>query len=372
MPPNHRFRTAAVVVFLAVLLPDASAQKLSFGLVAGTNLTDGFRKPEGADIQTSFYSPIIGPTIELSVSGSLSVQVSALHRYLRYDYVNLFPDDSRVPGQAKVGTWEFPILARYAITRSRLRPFMEFGPSFRAVRNKSGSDPSPYGITAGAGLEIQLQRVNISPTVRYTRWGADPPYPTLPTRRNQVELLVGISAPTTSASRELHGRKLWLALVAGIPISGDFHSPGSPTFTGTATRTFDVPFVAGLGTELELTERLALEVNGLYRRLRFDDGPEVVVTWQIPVLAKYRFRAAKVKPFVEAGPSFRLTGNLNNSNPARYGITFGIGMDTYLRRLKIAPTLRYTRWAADGRSFAPSTQALTKRDQVELLVGFSF
>jgi len=34
------------------------------------------------------------------------------------------------------------------------RPFIELGPSFRTAHNKSGTEPSNYGITGGAGVEM--------------------------------------------------------------------------------------------------------------------------------------------------------------------------------------------------------------------------
>jgi hypothetical protein len=123
--------------------------------------------------------------------------------------------------------------------------------------------------------------------------------------------------------------------------------------------------------EIGISDKLSLEVNGLYRRLHLRTGPDVVVTWEIPVLAKYKFNYSAVKPFVELGPSFRPTGNLN-AYPSHYGISSGAGVEAYMRRLRFTPTVRYTRWAADNRPFGSPEQPFTKLDQVEVLVGISF
>lgn len=56
-------------------------------------------------------------------------------------------------------------------------------------------------------------------------------------------------------------------------------------------------------------------------------SPSPVVTWEFPVLAKYRFSEGRFRPFIEAGPEFRTTGNLNFS-PSRYGGTAGFGIET--------------------------------------------
>ena len=75
-----------------------------------------------------------------------------------------------------------------------------------------------------------------------------------------------------------------------------------------------------------------------------------------------------MKPFIEARPSFRVAGNLNNAAPSPYGATGGLGVEAQIGRLKISPVVHYTHWAADP-DFAGSR---SKRNQVELLVGVSF
>jgi opacity protein-like surface antigen len=153
-----------------------------------------------------------------------------------------------------------------------------------------------------------------------------------------------------------------------FPVAGErFYSPAKDYMVG------------GL-IELRFNDQWSLEVDGMFRKLHMttaavlSDGslnsvsPSPVITWEFPILAKYRFQARKVKPFVEAGPSFRTAGNLNGTDPSHLGITAGFGIETHWRNLKIAPAVRYTRWASDGRS---SYSSSTSPNQVELLVGFS-
>ena len=79
-------------------------------------------------------------------------------------------------------------------------------------------------------------------------------------------------------------------------------------------------------------------------------------------------------PFAEAGPSFRLAGNLNGYNPSHYGITAGGGVETRTRGVLLSPTLRYTRWERDTPTYpGPSYQNFrTNANAVELVVGVSF
>ncbi|MBC7928721.1 MAG: hypothetical protein H7039_24010 [Bryobacteraceae bacterium] len=313
--------------------------------------------------------------LEIGFSRNWSVEVNALHRTLKYRVRSDFP--SRVCGVnvfcgGDVSTWQFPLLVKYRIPLGRFKPFAAVGPTFRTHSNPIGSRPSSYGITAGAGLELDAGPFYFAPTVRYTRWGTDG-LPFRPTIGNQVEVLGGIGYRTDAGTRRAFGRKVWLGFVAGVPLTNDFPPTSSdlPTYTGEATRFADFRSVAGLMAEVEITQRLSIEVNGVYRRLHFENAPEVVVTWQFPVLAKYTFNHAPTRPFVVGGLSFRTAGNLNYTNPANIGYTAGSGVEARWRWLRITPTLRYTRWAEDNRALYAS-QNFPKRDQVELLFGFSF
>jgi hypothetical protein len=135
-------------------------------------------------------------------------------------------------------------------------------------------------------------------------------------------------------------------------------------------------WVAGAMLELHLRHNFSIEADGLYRELHLtvafiepngthnSVSPSPVVTWEIPVLAKYRFHWSRVNPFVEAGPEFRTTGNLN-ATPSHVGVAAGAGVDMYWKGFDFAPVLRYSHWAPDPNG------TKTNADQVELLLGIS-
>ncbi len=93
-----------------------------------------------------------------------------------------------------------------------------------------------------------------------------------------------------------------------------------------------------------------------------------VVTWEFPLSAKYTIPVRTLRPFIEVGPSFRSSGNLNGTAPSSYGGTAGLGVKGRVWKLQVGPALRYTHWASDKPLYAPQT----KRNQVEVLVGVSF
>ena len=130
--------------------------------------------------------------------------------------------------------------------------------------------------------------------------------------------------------------------------------------------------------EFQLPQDWSVELDGLYHPLRYNSAgilpngtlnsvsPSPVITWEFPVLAKYRFRWRAWRPFLEAGPSFRTAGNLNSANPSHYGIAAGVGAETRLGKFRIAPEVRYIRWAEDSPFVVR-----TRSDQIELLISFS-
>jgi hypothetical protein len=129
--------------------------------------------------------------------------------------------------------------------------------------------------------------------------------------------------------------------------------------------------------EFDVYKNLAVAANGIYRPLHGVEGSVrfAVLTWEFPVLAKYKFRPSRaMRPFVELGPAFRTDGNFNGPRPSHYGVTGGAGVETRLGKVKISPLVRYTRWAKERAP--PSLQSPSDRstflNQVQCLVAFSF
>ena len=94
----------------------------------------------------------------------------------------------------------------------------------------------------------------------------------------------------------------------------------------------------------------------------------VVLTWQVPVLAKYRWEREGWTPFTEAGPSLRFSGNKNGYRPSYFGLTAGAGLERRVGVTRLAPRVRYTWWAPGGRRGRP----VTERNALEAIVALSF
>jgi hypothetical protein len=173
-PVFVRSSALLVVTILGAAPPCAFGQQLRFGVIGGTNLTrdshstnDTFTisEPDNPQYQLNVlsfsrsHSFIAGPAMELSLPRNFSVDVNALHRNLRSTQVvtSLFPNGTRqsVTDQfLDAKTWEFPVLLKYALPVSRMKPFVEFGPSFRIWQEPQDVEPSNYGVTVGLGAEM--------------------------------------------------------------------------------------------------------------------------------------------------------------------------------------------------------------------------
>jgi len=285
-------------------------------------------------------------------------------------------------------SWEFPVLANYQFSAARMTPFVEGGPSFRPAENRE-----LFGFTAGGGLKVKLHNLIFSPTIRYTHWANNEKYIGL--NQDQFQFVVGLDGPESAERVSGFGRKISVGFIGGIVLTDGLHrssmpfddivinpstgmlTPASGNQTSNISRTSPV---LGVTMELALRDRLSFEFNALYRPLNTQDVTEVtslgftlnhdftVLTWEFPILAKYRVPIRKTTTVFEFGPAFRTSGNLNGANPSRYGATAGLGLEIHSGRFTITPTLRFTRWAADQSAGSMATH----RNQAELVFGFRY
>ena len=181
-------------------------------------------------------------------------------------------------------------------------------------------------------------------------------------------VILKLAALIVAATRVAYAQNISIGAALGTNLTRNF--PPSSMATGlyyTDTRTL----VGGAVADWAFPGPVSIEADGLYRRLHALIPPTSsfsVVTWEFPILANYRLSVAGVTALLEAGPSLRATGNLNDIHPSHYGFTAGLGVETQMGRLRVAPIARYTHWAADQHP-TPST-VRTETDQLELLVVF--
>lgn len=364
--------------------PDAAGQNLSVGIIAGGGFTDGIQTGDlsGQRLLSTSKDYLIGPTLEWNFSQRWSIEADGIFRELHFGRAGIEANGTlNSVSPAPVVTWEFPILAKYRFETGRFHPFLEAGPSFRATGNLNGTNPSHYGVTAGAGVELHVKKLDIAPVLRYTRWAEDSqstPVYYAKSRPDQLELAVGLATAPEFNAHPL-GTRIPVGVLAGVNLTADIHSSGFAFASGTQSfseiTSPKTGVIVGPAVEFSLPDSFFVEADAAYHPLRFTTlssfngaNPTSYTgslgNWDLPVLAKRQFRTRFISPFLEAGPAFRVgSGQLSH-----YGVTAGIGLEAHLRAIRIAPTFRFSHWAAGSPDQSPQSIP----NQVEFLTAFYF
>jgi hypothetical protein len=90
------------------------------------------------------------------------------------------------------GQWEFPFMARYRLPGIVVHPYVAAGPVFYKVMGLTASG-STAGMALGAGVDIKIPLVHLTPEIRYQRRFNDKQIGGLAQSLNQVDLLLGIT-----------------------------------------------------------------------------------------------------------------------------------------------------------------------------------
>ncbi len=180
-----------------------------------------------------------------------------------------------------------------------------------------------------------------------------------------------------------------IGLKGGVSLTNAFqdntYSPVNTLINSTISDFSDSKdYVIGPFAEVRLPLGLGVEADALYRPLSFATTSQLgsnpvsqifsrFSTWEFPIFAKYRFRLPIVKPYIDAGPSFRTTTS-DTQYLSNRGVAMGAGLDIKALVIHISPEIRYTRWGSDAKSIANTgvPAAFSNVNQVELLVGLSF
>jgi len=182
------------------------------------------------------------------------------------------------------------------------------------------------------------------------------------------------------------GQSLSVGIRGGVPFTGalsDLTTHG----VDVVSRSFSDSnqYIIGPMVELHLPFGLSIEADGLYRPLNLTTESQAapqptvfrtsnnVSSWEFPILGKVRVPVLPlVKPYVDAGPSFRVTGS-DLSFLSSKGLTAGLGLELKISKLRIAPEVRYTRWGSDTKATVGNVISVASNtNQGEFLVGISF
>jgi hypothetical protein len=193
-------------IFLSLLFAaalTAQSDRFSFGVKAGVPLTNAVPGDYGPFWMVDTGRWAIGPTVELRVAGSFSLELDALFRGYRtlgsYAYNQITIDGVTYPafyatGRKDTKEWDVPLLLKYRFhAAGPVRPFVAAGEEFSYASTDTAEytsclnttdfcNASLYrsqytynekvirgGPTAGVGVEFKYRKIKIAPEIRYTR-----------------------------------------------------------------------------------------------------------------------------------------------------------------------------------------------------------
>jgi hypothetical protein len=182
---------------------------------------------------------------------------------------------------------------------------------------------------------------------------------------------------------------------AGLPLTDFLDVVQTADTTAVTNRN-----VFGPEVEVRLPHGLSIEFDALYRHFGYTNyeafASSTVTTigssgnWEFPLVAKYRFSAKRLRPYVEAGAAWDVISGLRNTAGATpcsvvcentdyppsansrrtAGPVIGGGIDIHAFVIHVSPEIRYTHWAQSY--FNLDDDLHSGRNQVELLVGLTF
>jgi hypothetical protein len=190
----------------------------------------------------------------------------------------------------------------------------------------------------------------------------------------------------------------WIAIgvKGGAPLTDPFRNLTSSINLGADTQVNKIysgprSFLIGPTIEVKLPFGLTAEADALYGQMSLRNsstsGPTVLPlsgyygsfatggssnlnAWEFPLLAKYRLSLPVIKPYLEAGPSFRVVSGYPSQQMSSKGISAGVGVELSVKHFIFSPELRYTHWGADKGPIS-LFQPQSETNQLEILAGIS-
>jgi len=192
-----------------------AGQSLSLGVTGGGRPTDDVTS--SATPESRRY--VVGPMIELALPLGFAVEVDALYHRNGYLIANGNFAGSVIESE-RANSWEFPILLKYKLPLPKVKPFVEVGLAPRSISGTisesgvnvnlltgqqtpfSGNSQTAWsnsvGVVTGAGVQLGVGRLRVSPEARYTHWTSTPingtfsDGPSYYSTQEQVDILIGI------------------------------------------------------------------------------------------------------------------------------------------------------------------------------------
>jgi opacity protein-like surface antigen len=190
-----------------------------------------------------------------------------------------------------------------------------------------------------------------------------------------LRLALLVLVPTTLAFPQIAS----FGLKGGVPVTD---AVKSESWKGLRYYPSSGRYVLGPTVELHLPARLSIELDALYRPVKYRaefGGASTKASgsaWEFPLLLKARLSPGMVSPYVAAGMSFNRLSGLKElgelSKSSANGWVFGLGLEGHLALVRISPEVRYTKWRSENLRNTAGGFGLSNLHQIEALVGITF
>jgi hypothetical protein len=184
-------KTFRLILVFSLFLGAAAAQPVMGGLKIGAPLTDAFNIVNSASpfstLTANANGYTLGPFVEVRLPLQFSIEADALYRGYNFNVAGVSTHSS---------SWDFPIVAKYHFFKGPVKPYVEGGLDFSHLSDVTQvlapNHNSNFGVVLGAGVQLNLLVLRISPEIRYTGDALKNFTGVLDSNRNQVAFLVGI------------------------------------------------------------------------------------------------------------------------------------------------------------------------------------
>jgi opacity protein-like surface antigen len=184
-------KTFLLILVFGLFLAVAAGQPIMGGLKIGAPITDAFDLANGpatlGAITAHANDYTLGPFVEVRLPFQFSVEADALYRGYTFGVGGV---------STHASSWDFPIVAKYHFLKGPVKPYVEGGLDFSHLSDVTAllapNHNSNFGIVLGAGVQLNLLVLRISPEIRYTGDALKNFTGLVDSNRNQLAFLVGI------------------------------------------------------------------------------------------------------------------------------------------------------------------------------------
>jgi hypothetical protein len=245
--PFFVWATIAATCLVLGVAEDSGAQPVSFGIKTGVPLNQLLGQNFGMPVQKLTQHYAVGPVIDVRLPGNFSLEVGVLYKQIDQQSANVFLVGFtcltceegpygvyQSQSVSRVGrSWDFPVVMQYHFSApAMLRPYVEGGHTYNHLNgifvnptqflyyNPRAPLPqlvsAPYatnmkrsGFVLGAGVDVKLPLIHLTPGFRYSRY-------------DQAQISENIPAgPGLQSPKSLD-------LLVGINLSSLYHRAGKP------------------------------------------------------------------------------------------------------------------------------------------------